>query len=355
MFNAISDPVLLVALWAGLIALALTAVMALAIVLLRLALLRDQQRWDRFVQTWRPLLLALMMDDEVAEADGLPPLLPRDRQRFLRLWVYLHESVRGEAGDRLNVAARHLGMDATARRLLRRGSRAARLQAVLALGFLRDAEAWDGLARLASARDPLVSINAARALVQIDAIKAADILMPLVLSRVDWDIARVAGFLVEARDAFWLHLTRHLPGMPSRELTRALRLAHALRLDLPVATLRLMLSDAQKPAVVRAALPLVRDAVLHDDVWHALSHTDAGVREQALLRMAALATPQDVHRMAALLDDADPQVRLASASALAQLPFLDERAVRNLRREGQPGQAELRHALAERQWEGAAA
>ena len=195
MFNAISDPVLQVALWAGLIALALTAVMALAIVLLRLALLRDQQRWDRFVQTWRPLLLALMMDDEVAASDGLPPLLPRDRQRFLRLWVYLHESVRGEAGDRLNVAARHLGMDATARRLLRRGSRAARLQAVLALGFLRDAQAWDGLVRLASAPDPLVSINAARALVQIDAIKAADILMPLVLSRVDWDIARVAGML----------------------------------------------------------------------------------------------------------------------------------------------------------------
>ena len=55
MFSAISDPILQVALWAGLIALALTAVMALAIVLLRLALLRDQQRWDRFVQTWRPL------------------------------------------------------------------------------------------------------------------------------------------------------------------------------------------------------------------------------------------------------------------------------------------------------------
>ena len=97
MFSATSDPILQAALWAGLIALALTAVMALAIVLLRLALLRDQQRWDRFVQTWRPLLLALMMDDEVAAADGLPPLLPRDRQRFLRLWVYLHESVRGDA------------------------------------------------------------------------------------------------------------------------------------------------------------------------------------------------------------------------------------------------------------------
>ena len=355
MFNAISDPVLLVALWAGLIALALTAVMALAIVLLRLALLRDQQRWDRFVQTWRPLLLALMMDDEVAASDGLPPLLPRDRQRFLRLWVYLHESVRGEAGDRLNVAARHLGMDATARRLLQRGSRAARLQAVLALGCLRDAAAWDGLVRLASARDPLVSLNAARSLAQIDAIKAADILMPLVLAREDWDIARVAGFLVQARDAFWLHLTRHLPAMPSRELTRALRLAQALRLDLPAATLRLMLSDGQKPAVVRAALPLVHTAELHDDVWHALSHTDAGVREQALHRMTALATPQDVTRIAGLLDDDDLDVRLASATALAQLPFLDERQIAGLRRAGQSGEAELRHALAEREWERAVA
>jgi HEAT repeat protein len=90
-------------------------------------------------------------------------------------------------------------------------------------------------------------------------------------------------------------------------------------------------------------------------VWHALSHTDAGVREQALHRMAALATPQDVPRMAALLDDDDPQVRLAAATALAQLPFLDERTIDSLRRDGQSGRAELVHALAERQWEQATA
>ena len=100
MFSATSDPILQAALWAGLIALALTGIMAITIVVLRLFLLRDQARWAQFVQVWRPLLLALMMDDEVAAADGLPPLLPRDRQRFLRLWVYLHESVRGDAADR---------------------------------------------------------------------------------------------------------------------------------------------------------------------------------------------------------------------------------------------------------------
>lgn len=355
MFSAISDPILQAALWGGLIALALTGIMAVTIVVLRLVLVRDQARWAQFVQVWRPLLLALMMDDEVAAADGLPPLLPQDRLRFLRLWVYLHESVRGEAAERLNVAARHLAMDATARRLLHRGSRAARLQAVLALGCLRDAPAWDALARLASARDPLLSINAARALVRIDAIRSADLLMPLVLSREDWDIARVAGFLVEAREAFWSYLTRHLMAMPSGELTRALRLAHALRLDLPVALLRPMLADGRNPVVVRAALPLVNDAALHDEVGHALSHPDAGVREQALHRMAALATPQDVARIAALLDDDEPQVRLASAGALAQLPFLDERMVDGLRRDGQPGRAEVRHALAERQWEQAVA
>lgn len=353
MFSAISDPVLQVALWAGVGALSLTAAMAVMIVLLRLSLLREQAQWQAFVQRWRPLLLALMVDE--AAGPALPPLPARDRLRFLRLWVYLHESVRGEAADRLNRAARELGLPAFAQRQLRRGSRPARLQAVLALGHLREVAAAEDLWQLARSRDPLVSLIAARALVQIDPLQGAERLTPLVLMRHDWDMARLATFLAEARDAFWLYMVRHLPALPVEALPRALRLAEALRLTLPPTTLRLLLSDAQDAEVVRAALPLVQDAALHDDLSHALTHADPGVRERALQGMARLAMPRDTARVAALLDDDDPQVRLASARVLVQLPFLDGPGLMALRAPEQRGAAELRHALAERDWERAAA
>ena len=143
MFSETSDPYLLVALWAGTVALALTVALAVVIVVLRLNLQRQERRWSAFVERWRPLLLAMMMEPD--EPPTLPALARTERTLFLRLWVYLHESVRGAAAEQLNQAARVLQIDRTARRLLVRGSRAERLQAVLALGYLRDEPAWKAL------------------------------------------------------------------------------------------------------------------------------------------------------------------------------------------------------------------
>ena len=60
-FSATSDPYLVAAQWVGSIALALTLTLAAVIVLLRLRLQRQERRWSKFVERWRPLLLAMMM------------------------------------------------------------------------------------------------------------------------------------------------------------------------------------------------------------------------------------------------------------------------------------------------------
>lgn len=348
-FSAVSDPVLRVALWGGVVATLLTAIVALVIVLLRLALLRDERRWQAFLAQWRPRLLALVIEPAAAP---LPVLLAADRRRFLRLWLYLHESVRGEAADRLNAAALDLGLDGYARASLAAGSRTARLQAVLALGHLRDRTAWTPLQRLAGVKDPLLSLNAARALVRIDALRAAEVLTPTALQREDWDVARLAGFMADARDAFGLMLMRHLPGLHPHQVPRALRLARALRLSLPPASLQRMLRQQPAPAVVRAVLPLLRGPGFHDDVLPLLQHPDAGVRAEASRAMADLAVPADLPRISALLRDGDVDVRLASAQTLTGLPFLADSELRALAAPGAPGHAELQHAVAERDWRG---
>lgn len=348
MFSATSDPYLLVALWAGTVALALTLVLAAVIVVLRLNLQRQERRWSAFIERWRPLLLAMMMEPD--EPPTLPALARAERGLFLRLWVYLHESVRGMAADQLNQAARVLQIDQTARRLLVRGSRAERLQAVLALGYLRDQAAWDALLKLARRADGLVSVNAARALIQIDAFRGAEALMPLILARRDWDVSRVAAFLVEARDAFWLHLVRQLPRLPARDLPRALRLADALRLKLPTHAVRVLLQAVQPSAVVQVALRLVANGELLDEVRACLQHPDWRVREQAIQQLAQQATPDDAPALARLLDDPRWDVRMGAAQALAQLPYLSDEQLAALGGPGTAGETVVRHVLAERAW-----
>lgn len=348
MFSATSDPYILAALWAGTVALALTLALAAVIVVLRLNLQHQERRWNSFVERWRPLLLAMMMEPD--EPPTLPPLARTERTLFLRLWVYLHESVRGSAAEQLNQAARVLQVDRTARRLLVHASRAERLQAVLAVGYLRDVIAWDALLKLASHADGLVSVNAARALIQIDAFRGAKALMPLILTRRDWDVSRVAAFLVEARDAFWLRLVRQLPTLPPSDLPRALRLADALRLKLPTTTVRVLLQPSQPSTVVQVALQLVASGELTEDIRACLLHPDWRVREQATQRLAQQATPEDISALARLLYDPRWDVRMGAAQALAQLPFLSDEQLTELGRPGTASDTVVRHVLAERTW-----
>lgn len=347
MFSAISDRYLLAAVVAGVVAIGLTFAIGLVILGLRLHGRRDDRRWQAFVAQWRPLLLAAVLSQGPLQ---LPGLARRDQGRFLRLWTYLHESVRGDASNRLNQAALALCMDQSARRLLQRGSRAQQLQAILAAGYLKDRTAWETLQSMAGRRDGLLSINAARALIRIDPLEGAQYLTPLILARHDWDVTRVAAFLVDARDAFWLLLIRNIPLMAARELPRALALADALRLQLPAATLRHLLDRAQPAAIVRNALRLTTATELADEVRACLTHAVPVVRVEAALALARIGGPQDVARLAALLEDAEWPVRLGAAQALSSLPFMSTAQLASLQREGFAANDVLRHVVAEREW-----
>lgn len=347
MFSTISDPYLRVAAVAGAAAVGLTLAIGILIVGLRVQGRSGDRRWQAFVAQWRPVLLAAMLSP-------LPPPLPvlarRDRSRFVRLWTYLHESVRGDASERLNRVALELGIDRGARELLRHGSRTQQLQAILAAGYLKDRGAWDTLQAMARSRDGLVSVNAARALIRIDALEGAQFLMPLILARHDWEVTRVAVFLADARDAFWLLLLKGLPALEPRDLPRALALSEALRLQLPAPTLRYLLNPNQPPAVVCCALRLAAAAELAPEVRGCLAHPDPDVRLQAALALTRLGGPDDVPRLVALLDDPQWPVRLGAAQALAALPYLTTEQLAALQRPGGAANDVLRHVVAEREW-----
>jgi HEAT repeats len=327
-FNTLSDRYLLVAFVTGSVALVLTALLLLLTVALRVNLKRRERRKLQFTAVWRPVLMNALVDPAACK---LPVLQARDWLSFLKLWNYLQESLRGEATDNLNLVARRLHADAQARTLLRQGKRAERLIAILTLGHLRDCESRDDLLASAAGRDTIASLNAARALLQIDPMTGVEQLLPLVLARQDWDVARLAHMLGDARAAFGLLLIRSIVSLKPRQMLRALQLVNALRLQLPVATLHYLLHrQHQPPAVLVAALRIAHGAAVLPTVRAHLAHSNWRVRTQAIHALSRFGEPADVTLLSAGLGDAEWWVRYAAAQALASLPFLGHEGLAQL-------------------------
>jgi len=297
--------------------LALTLLLALQILQLRISLRRRERRAAAAIARWRPLLNEAI----VGEEPNLPTLAPRERIAFLQLWAHLQGSVRGDASEALNTVARRLGVDELARGMLARGAREERLLATLVLGHLRDRAAWSQLEPLAHAPDSVLSLTALWALVRVDPAAAAEYLTPLFVEREDWALSHVAGILQQAGTPVTEVLARLLPQLEEARLPRALRIAEALRLSLPAGVLAAALRSSAK-AVVIAALRSVLTPETLSEVRALLGHEDWEVRVQAARALGRVGERSDAARLTALLGDPEWWVRYRAAQALRELPLL---------------------------------
>ena len=201
--------------------------MLIAIVALRAALVMRERRERKVRARWRPVL--------AQSVEALPPAVPRigrlDLYMVLYLWNSVHESLRGEAKQQINKLALATGIDIIVRKLLRGRSLRARLVALSTLGHLQDKTCRHEIIALARDSHPVVSIVAARALLMIDKDAALPMLMPLIVTRLDWPIARVAGMLKEAGpDAVSGPLIAALANADERQVQRNGRVPHQHRL-----------------------------------------------------------------------------------------------------------------------------
>lgn len=311
------DTFVVIAVWTGAIALMATLLLALQIILLRIELRRHQRRDADVVARWRPLLNAVI----IGETPALPTLQAHERIHFLRLWVHLQGSLRGDATEALNAMARALGVDELARRMLARAPRDERLLAALVLGHLRDRAAWERLLPLAQAPDSALSLTALWALVRVDPDAAAEFLTPLFVERDDWALSHVAGILQQAAVPTAMVLGRILPGLANERLPRALRIAEALRVPLPGPVLAGALASSSVQVVV-AGLRNVLTPETIVDVRALLDHPDWQVRVQAARALGRIGSRDDAPRLTRLLGDPQWWVRYRAAQALRELPAL---------------------------------
>lgn len=318
LFGRLADPILQAAAWTGAGALALTLLIGLYIIVLRDGLRRRRRQERRVIATWRPLLNAALAGEP---PQALPALAPRDRLTFLKLWVRLHQSVRGEASAGLNQVGIALDCSAMAHELLASGQRARKLLAILALGHLRDRGAWQGLMKEAAGDDPATSVHALWALVQIDPAAAANELAPLLLRRNDWALSQVAKILQDAHLHWTPLLVAAIPALPPERLPSALRLLEGLRATLPATVLQGLLQGGSVDVLI-AVLRMAAVPDMLDLVRSHLGHEDWRVRLQAARALGHIGDASDVPRLQGMLCDSQWWVRYRAAQALAALPFL---------------------------------
>lgn len=315
---------------AGLVALAATGLallLLLAIAALRVRLEREQRRQQRFLATWRPLVAACVLEPPGV----LPALAPRDEERFLQLWNHVHASVQGQARDSLKMMAQQLGLEGRLLQWLGRGSAVRRLLAVLTLGHLQCEAARPGLEPLVSHPDGVLSLAAARALLQIAPEATARRVLGYWAAREPWSTSRLGHALHEASAAtVAAPLTELLAVAATDQARKVLRLLASFPQPSALPAVRELVARGPEPEVLAACLQLLREPSDRPLLRQHLDHPAWQVRLHATTSLGKVALEADVPELGARLGDPEWWVRYRAAEALAALPCLDEAELRTL-------------------------
>ena len=283
---------------------------------LRALLLIRTSRRRRCLALWEPLLLQAVY--------GPSPALPRlgraDVITLLSAWSHLQASLLGEAKERLNAVARRIGLPPIAGRLLREGDLGERLIAITALGHMRERAAWDLLCAHAASPRVVVSLAAARALVEIDREAAAEYLLPLIIDRADWPGGRVAGLLLALGPEL---VSKSLAGAAiaaaGQDAVRLLRYLEVIHASAARAAVRSIMRSSDDLDVIAACLRQLHDPEDLPEIHTFLDDPRWEVRVQAAAALGRIGGPDDAPALKRLLADAEWWVRYRAAHGLCAL------------------------------------
>ncbi|SPP64945.1 HEAT repeat domain-containing protein [Nitrospira lenta] len=294
------------------------------LIIRRLRASTDRRR-QQMVAVWRPILAQSLIE----APDALPPIHPRDRVLFLYLWNHLQESIKGESSDELCAVIRRTGMDHVVRQYLAKGTLRQQLLAIVTLGHLKDLTIWPRLVDLAHDANAFRSLEAARALVRIDAPRAIPVLVPLISQRADWSPLKILAILKGAGDEqvaqalgeaaviaeprIAARLIRFLPSIKSHRalpLIRPLLTRQPLHEDV-LASCLVLFGQCSDPR----DLPIVRQYSAHS-TWF--------IRVQAATALGKMGVEEDAAILIGLLNDEHWWVRYRAAEALSVMPTMTD-------------------------------
>ncbi len=304
---------------AALVAGTWTLVVALLVWLEILRLRRRQVREDSIAAQvsaeWHPLLAQASFG---MPTGPLRPLRKEEQIHFLKLWLHLQTSLRGDAGSALAALARELHCDELALRMLARGNRGERLLAIVVAGHLGLEPALQPLLAHVASRDSVLSLQALHSALRISPERAAS-LVPQCVQRDDWPVPQLLTILRPCAAGVAAPLLAALDGPDERATTRAIRLLAGLRIAPDLTTQHKLVSLASPP-LLSEALALVDQPALLTPLRDCLRHADQRVRVAAINALARIGDASDLDAMAAMLGDRNWNVRNSAARAIVALP-----------------------------------
>jgi len=285
-----------------------------------------QRRRARFSELWEPVLHARMSGDVVP----LPSMAASERLLFLSLWLHLLGYVRDQAADALAQVARELDIPDYALRLLESRSPWKRVLAMRTVAALQLEQAGDVLLAKVMERRRRSSLDAARALLQIDP-QRGFVGLEYLLHHLDWSPAAMVGVVKAGGTQTVQRLAGLVGSAPPGRAKQLVRLIELLEDQAALPALRERLASSSDEEEIAAILHCLGRQGQEGDRAAALTflgHASWLVRMQAAYAMGALGSKHDVARLAPLLHDrqwwvryrcAQSILRLAGAAALAAM------------------------------------
>lgn len=305
--------------WTGAVSCGLVFLLTLQICSLRLLLIYRRRRAERLHAEWEPLLV-----ESIVQTPGsLPRISPLDRFELMILWNYLQESLRDEAIENLNAAARLVKLDQYALKLLDHKNLRKKLPAIQTLGWLGEVSAWEKLCAIAGDDDPVLSLCAARALLRIDGARGLRLLLPIIARRADWSFSLIGGMLKESgADLISEPLARAVLLIPAEQTPRMVRLLELAHPQAVVPSVRKLLAESSDLETVTACLRILQDPedlpvvrkLLKDERWQ--------IRLQAAICLGKIGVLEDEASLIHACGDLEWWVRYRAAQALSGLPFV---------------------------------
>lgn len=304
--------------WLGWTTLGAVALMVAGLLVLRWVRWRRAPHLAAFEARWLPLLMGCALGAETGAA--LPPLTRAQRWPFMKLWLHCQMSLHGPSRQRLAALGRKMGCHAMALQRARSMHESERMVGMLALGFLHDSDSVGLLQRQLAQAGARQSVYASRALLELDAQAHADAVVRALLDIPELEVSLASVMLKPFRAVLAEALLRHTPQVDDPRALGWLRLARALRLQMPGQVLAPFLQPQQDIEVLIAAIRLVQGEQGAGAVAAHAGHADWRVRAQVARALGFIGGDAELPLLNRMLTDAQWWVRYRSAQSLMRLP-----------------------------------
>lgn len=331
-FHSGYDAIVIAAFWLTLSVLLASVVLFFYALGYRLRSVLNGRRRLAVQQRWRDVFSAAALSKTESRDIALPQFERIEQADLFHEWNLARETVRGDAGDNLNIIAGRMGLPGIARELMSSGHLQSRLMGMQTLGNVRDAASWEPVEKLLVHANTALSVTAASAMVNIDAPRAIERLMPMISQRRDWPRTRVSNFLRRAgSDVISEPLFRAIRGSKPLDIVYYLQFAELAESTVIDAIAEDLIRTSNDPAVLAGALRLISGhsgvprivALVHHDVWY--------VRMHAAKVLGRVGQPEHLGLLETLLTDTEWWVRYRAAQAISSLPFVGPNRLRQIK------------------------